>query len=266
MLPYKNIAVIADKSPLAREAFGTLERQYNFPELTDNYADYDELDAIIVLGGDGFMLHIIHKLLEKHTYLKPIYGMNCGTVGFLLNEFDADNLHARLSRSTTTRIHPLKMTVHTDDGKIIERLAINEVSLLRASSQAAHIDIFVDGTPTLNNLICDGVLVATPAGSTAYNFSVGGAIIPLNADLIALTPISAFRPKRWHGALLPHHSRIEFTISNPQKRPVTAVADFIEVKNAVHIAVETERNIAIQLLFDSGHSLEERIIREQFRV
>jgi NAD+ kinase len=190
--------------------------------------------------------------------------MNCGSVGFLTNDLSEDDLPARLARAEAATIYPLRMRGRTQAGNAVEALAINEVSLLRETRQAAKIRILVDGRMRMNELICDGVLVSTPAGSTAYNLSAHGPIIPIGAPLLALTPISAFRPRRWRGALLPHTARVRFEILEPDKRPVSATADHMEFRDVVEVDVEEDRSIAITLLFDQGHSLDERILAEQF--
>ena len=228
----------------------------------ERYADTDEkaCDVIVALGGDGFMLQTLHRFLGHG---KPIYGMNLGSVGFLMNEFREDDLEERLAKAESAQVHPLIMRAHSPQGTR-EARAFNEVSLLRQTRQAAKIRILVDGKPRIEELICDGVLVATPAGSTAYNLSAHGPILPIDADLLALTPISAFRPRRWHGALLSHRARVRFEVLEADKRPVSAVADDLEVRNVTSVDVAEERSIAMTMLFDAGHSLDERILAEQF--
>ncbi len=222
-----------------------------------------EADAIVALGGDGFMLSTLHRYL---TQAVPIYGMNQGTVGFLMNDFRAEDLIERVARATEATLHPLRMHATTDDGSVLEALAINEVSMLRQSRQAAKIRISVDGVVRLEELACDGVLVSTPAGSTAYNLSAHGPIIPLRSSLLALTPVSAFRPRRWRGALLSSHSRVRFEVLERAKRPVNAVADDAEARDVVQVDVAEDRTITLTLLFDRDHPLEERVLREQFGV
>jgi NAD+ kinase len=195
----------------------------------------------------------------------PIYGMNCGSVGFLMNEYHEDGLPARLARAELSCIHPLAMQATDRSGRIHESLAINEVSLFRQTHQAAKIKISIDGRVRLEELICDGVLVATPAGSTAYNLSAYGPILPINTPLLALTPISAFRPRRWRGALVPNHASIQMGVLEPEKRPVSAVADHAETCAVVHVNVAQASHIALFMMFDPGHSLDERILSEQFR-
>jgi NAD+ kinase len=220
----------------------------------------DGADIVVALGGDGFMLQTLHAFTAAG---KPIYGMNKGTVGFLMNEFHQDDLLERLAAAEKAVIHPLKMTAHTAAGPV-EARAFNEVSLLRETRQAAKIRILVDGKPRISELICDGALVSTPAGSTAYNLSAHGPILPIGADLLALTPISAFRPRRWRGALLPHRARVRFEILESAKRPVSAVADDYEVRDVTAVDVIEDRAIAMTLLYDAGHNLDERILAEQF--
>jgi NAD+ kinase len=220
----------------------------------------DDADIIVALGGDGFMLQTLHKFLDKDT---PIYGMNLGSVGFLMNEFHEERLQERLEAAESARIHPLTMHARTPE-TTIEARAFNEVSLLRQTRQAAKLRILVDDKVRTSELICDGVLVSTPAGSTAYNLSAHGPILPIDADLLALTPISAFRPRRWRGALLSHRAHVRFEILEAGKRPVSAVADDLEVRDVLSVDVAEDRSIAKTMLFDAGHSLDERILAEQF--
>ena len=220
----------------------------------------DNADIIVALGGDGFMLQTLHKFLDKDT---PIYGMNLGSVGLLMNEFHEERLQERLEAAESARIHPLRMHARTPEGTI-EARAFNEVSLLRQTRQAAKLRILVDDKVRTAELICDGVLVSTPAGSTAYNLSAHGPILPIDADLLALTPISAFRPRRWRGALLSHRAHVRFEILEAGKRPVSAVADDLEVRDVLSVDVAEDRSIAKTMLFDAGHSLDERILAEQF--
>ena len=221
----------------------------------------DECDVIVPLGGDGFVLHCLHEYLALG---KPIYGMNRGTIGFLLNEYDADGLLARIAAAQEEVLHPLGMEGESKDGRIHHALAFNEVSLLRSSRQSANLKILVNGKTELDKLICDGVLVSTPAGSTAYNLSVHGPVVPLGAQLIALTSISAFRPRRWRGALLPQDAVVCIENLDPEKRPVSASADQTEVEDVVSLTVSQVEDKAVTMLFDAGHSLNERILREQF--
>lgn len=223
----------------------------------------DRADMIVALGGDGFMLETQHRYLGQN---RPIYGMNCGSVGFLMNRFDEDDLPGRLARAQLAELHPLRMRATTARGETIEALALNEVALLRELRQAAKIRITVDGRVRLAELACDGVLVSTPAGSTAYNLSAHGPIVPLSANLLPLTPISAFRPRRWRGALLPSTAEVLFEVLESDKRPVAAVADFTEVRDVLSVHVREDRALAAQVLFDPDQGLSERIIAEQFTV
>jgi len=231
-------------------------------ELRSRYGDVgpEGAEIIVALGGDGFMLQTLHAFTAAG---KPIYGMNRGTVGFLMNEYHQDDLLERLAAAERAVIHPLKMTAHTEDSTVTAR-AFNEVSLLRETRQAAKIRILVDGKPRILELICDGVLVSTPTGSTAYNLSAHGPILPIDADLLALTPISAFRPRRWRGALLPHRAKVRFEMLESGKRPVSAVADDFEVRDVHAVDVAEDRTISMTMLYDAGHNLDERILAEQF--
>jgi NAD+ kinase len=221
----------------------------------------DEADVIVALGGDGLMLQTLHRTMHAP---KPIYGMNCGSVGFLMNEYADRGLRKRLAAARSSIIHPLLMCARNGDGTETTARAINEVSLLRQTYQAAKLAISVDGAVRLAELIADGVLVATPAGSTAYNLSANGPILPLDAPLMALTPISAFRPRRWRGALLSHRARVAIEVLEADKRPVAAVADHFEIRDVTRVEVETDHATSLILLHDPGHSLDERILREQF--
>ncbi|MGH6828675.1 MAG: NAD kinase [Rhizomicrobium sp.] len=218
-------------------------------------------DVIIALGGDGFMLQTLHAFLGTG---KPIYGMNLGSVGFLMNEYGTGNLAQRLAAAERAEVHPLRMRARRG-ATVTEALAFNEVSLLRESRQAAKISVIVDDKVRIAELICDGVLVATPTGSTAYNLSAHGPILPIDAALLALTPISAFRPRRWRGALLPHGAQVRFEVLESAKRPVSAVADDFEVRDVNHVEVAEDRSVAMTMLYDAGHNLGERILAEQFR-
>lgn len=221
-----------------------------------------EADVIVALGGDGLMLQTLHTFMNTG---KPIYGMNCGSVGFLMNEFQRDRLIERVSAATETKVHPLAMTAVDASGQTFNAYAINEVSLLRQSFQAAKVRIDVDGKTRLAELICDGLLVATPVGSTAYNLSAHGPILPVQAPLLALTPISAFRPRTWRGALLPDHATVHIVALEADKRPINAVADNVEFKSVVDIVVKQDRQAQSLILFDPDHSWDERILAEQFR-
>lgn len=224
-------------------------------------APADEADVIVALGGDGLMLQTLHATQGLDV---PVYGMNRGTVGFLMNAYDEDRLIARLAAAEQAVLNPLRMRARGSDGTEVEALAINEVSILRAGPQAAKLRILVDGRERMSELVADGALVCTPAGSTAYNYSAHGPILPIGADILALTPMSAFRPRRWRGALLPKAAHVEFEVLEAEKRPVSAVADSFEVRDPVRIAVESVPDVAHRILFDPGHGLEERLIREQF--
>jgi len=244
---------VAAEAPDAQAALALMRQRYN-----DVGAEKSEI--IVALGGDGFMLQSLHKFLGTE---KPIYGMNLGSVGFLMNEFREEDLEERLAAAESAKIHPLRMRA-TGAAGTREARAFNEVSLLRQTRQAAKIRILVDDKARIAELICDGVLVSTPAGSTAYNLSAHGPILPIDAALLALTPISAFRPRRWRGALLSHRARVRFEILEAAKRPVSAVADDLEVRDVTAVDVAEDRSIATTMLFDAGHSLDERILAEQF--
>ena len=251
---FKHIAFVAGTTPEAREAYERLQGRYGNVEPKD-------ADVIVALGGDGLMLQTLHKFMNSG---KPIYGMQRGTVGFLMNDFSIDNLIERLTAAQITIIHPLVMRARDSAGRMHEHRAINEVSLFRQSAQAAHLRILIDGQERLTELIADGLLVSTPAGSTAYNLSVQGAIIPINAPLLALTPISPFRPRRWRGALLPDKAKVTIEVQDADKRPVAAVADSDEVRSVRSVDVEMDHAVSLNMLFDPGHNLDERILREQF--
>lgn len=224
-------------------------------------ASAENADMIVVLGGDGTMLEALHQYAGLN---KPFYGMNFGSVGFLMNPFHTDNLTHRLSKAGKVEIHPLRMQAVDHHGKTHEALAFNEVSLLRETRQAAKLKISVDGKQRIAELVCDGALVATPAGSTAYNLSAQGPILPLSANVLALTPISPFRPRNWRGALLPADRTVDIEILESDKRPVSATADSLEFRDVKHISIHQSKQIGCTLLFDPDHHLEERIIREQF--
>lgn len=246
----------ASKRPEALEALATLVRRYGQNEPGD-------ADVIVALGGDGAMLDTLRERFDDH---KPVYGMHRGTVGFLMNEYAENNLAERIDRAERARLIPLRMTCIDVNGKTHNRLAINEVSLLRQTAQSARLSIWVDGRERLPELACDGVLVATPAGSTAYNLSVQGPILPIGAQLLALTPISPFRPRRWRGALLRHDAHVVIEVQSPERRPVSAAADNQEVRDVARVEVSEDRGRHLTLLFDPGHALDERILREQFAV
>lgn len=248
------IAIVADEKTIAQEAANKLRQQYKTVPIS-------EAEVVVALGGDGFMLHTLH---QNFKLCLPVYGMNFGSVGFLMNQFSPHNLIEKIKNAQKVTLPPLVMKAEQIDGTMHEAFALNEISLLRQLHQAAKIKISVDGIQRLEELVCDGVLVATPAGSTAYNLSAHGPIIPLGAQMLALTPISAFRPRRWQGALLPQDAEIRFDILEPYKRPVSATADYTEIRQISSICISVCKNKRLSLLFDQDHSLEERIIREQF--
>ncbi|MBV9570668.1 MAG: NAD kinase [Alphaproteobacteria bacterium] len=243
-------------------AADTADAQAALFQLRSLYSDAgpEEAKIVVALGGDGFMLQTLHAFLGKN---KAIYGMHQGSVGFLMNEYRESGLEQRLEKAEPAQVHPLRMRASDDTG-VTEALAFNEVSLLRQTRQAAKIRILVDEKIRIKELICDGVLICTPAGSTAYNLSAHGPILPIDAALLALTPISAFRPRRWRGALLPHRARVRFEIIEAEKRPVSAVADDFEIRNVKWVDVAEDRSVSMTMLFDAGHSLDERILAEQF--
>jgi NAD+ kinase len=250
------LAFVASDRPEAEEALGRLRQQYGTIE-------EDEAQVIVALGGDGFMLETLHRTLNSG---KPIYGMNRGSVGFLMNDYAEENLVKRIAGAERAIIHPLAMTAVDRNRTHHRALAINEVSLLRQTAQTAKLRVAIDGKVRMEELVCDGALLCTPAGSTAYNLSAHGPIIPLDAQVMALTPISPFRPRRWRGALLPHSARVTFEVLEAEKRPVSAVADNFEVRNVVEVHISEARDIALCMLFDAGRSLEERVLAEQFSV
>lgn len=251
---YERIAFVASGSREAQTALARLASRYG-------NASPESADVIVALGGDGLMLQTLHRFMTSD---KPIYGMNRGSVGFLMNEFREHRLRERLASAEVNIIHPLIMRARDEADVLHEHRAINEVSLFRQTHQAARMRILVDGTERIPELVADGVLIATPAGSTAYNLSVQGPIIPINAPLLALTPISPFRPRRWRGALLPSTAHVTVDVLEHDKRPVAAVADHDEVRSVRQVAIEMDQSISMRMLFDPGHSLDERIVREQF--
>lgn len=262
MTQYKKIAIIsALDNKIADRKKNSLIEKYGFIDIGRNEQKIDGFDLIIALGGDGMMLHLLHKY-EKNPI--PFYGINCGTVGFLMNNADEKNLLKTLEETKKTIIHPLRMTAVSTNNQQHNHIAINEVSLLRQVSQAAKIKVTINNKTRLESLACDGILVATAAGSTAYNASLRGPIIPLDSKMLALTPISPFRPRNWHGAILPASAKIEFEILDHKTRPVSATADFIEVRDVKKVLVEEDFSIKFSLLFNSSQSLEERVIKEQF--
>ena len=252
---FEKIAFVASDMPEAVDARERLIAHYG-------EADPGEADAIVALGGDGHMLQTLHRFMNDGV---PIYGMNRGSVGFLMNDYSENDLLARLAAADVSRIHPLSMIAYDREGKAHKALAVNEVSLFRERHQAAKLKILVDDTVRMEELVCDGVLVSTPAGSTAYNLSAHGPILPINAPLLALTPISPFRPRRWRGALLPNKVHISIHVIEPDKRPVSAVADHHETRGVLRVEVEKARNVDLYMMFDADHSLDERVLAEQFR-
>ncbi len=253
-MAHQKLAFLAGDRPEAVAAHKELTARYGACSPND-------ADVIVAIGGDGFMLETLRAHMGGD---KPIYGVNCGTVGFLMNPHDIDGLAEKIADAEAAIIHPLTMTATTIDGRTETAKAINEISLFRQTRQSARVKIIVNGKVRMESLICDGVLLSTPAGSTAYNLSAHGPILPINAQLLALTPISAFRPRRWQGALVPHDAIVTFEAEHPERRPVSAVADNYEVRDAVSVTAEEDRSISMTLLFDRGHSLDERILREQF--
>ncbi len=253
-MDFRTVAFVAAEHDEAQEAAERLQAQYrNVPP--------EEADLIVALGGDGFMLKALHRHMDRQV---PIFGMNRGSIGFLMNAYEEEGLIDRLRRAEPIALNPLRMTAHDVAGGTHEALAINEVSLLRETRLAAKLRIEIDGVVRMPEMICDGVLVATPAGSTAYNISAYGPILPLGAHVLALTPISAFRPRQWRGAILPHSVSVTIEVLYPELRPVSAVADDTEVRDVTRVIVREDRSVALTLLFDPEHDLEERIIKEQF--
>ena len=254
-LPFHpRMACMTSGSPRAQAALAELSERYEF-------VGPDECDVIVALGGDGFLLHTMHEHIALY---RPIFGMNRGTVGFLMNAYHADGLGARLAAAAPIWIHPLELIATTADGVTSRAIAFNEVAVTRHSGQSAHLRISIDGVERIATFVGDGIIVATAAGSTAYNLSAHGPIIPLGANLLAVTPVCSFRPRRWRGALVPHSAHIVFENLDPQKRPLAATADFHELFHVVSMAVQEDRSTEVQLLFDPDHSLEDRIIGEQF--
>jgi NAD+ kinase len=248
------VAFLASSAPEAQAAKRALEAAHGAIEPAD-------AEVLCALGGDGFMLHTLHR----HGALGlPVFGMKLGSVGFLMNQFHESDLHARISAAHSTVLRPLEMRAVTEGGATVESLAYNEVSLLRQTRQAAHLRIRVNGQQRLDELVCDGTLVATAAGSTAYNYSAHGPILPLGSNVLAMTPIAAFRPRRWRGALLRSDSEIHFEVLDPFKRPVSATADSHEVRTVVEVSIRESRLRTVTLLFDPEHNLDERILKEQF--
>jgi NAD+ kinase len=251
------MALLASSAPAAQAAETMLRERYRFAAL-------DEAEMLVALGGDGFLLQTLHEMLARGR-LCPVFGMNRGTVGFLMNDWRRDGLRDRLAGAKHFSVAPLAMEAVTVEGETVRHPAINEVSLLRETRQTAWIEVSVNGRVVLPELVCDGVLVATPAGSTAYNLSAQGPILPLGSKVLALTPISPFRPRRWRGALIPDEFKVGFRVLDPVKRPVSAVADQLEVRDVATIEVSVDRSRALTLLFDPEHALDERIAMEQFQ-
>ena len=254
---FQRIALIASDAERAQVAYADMQGAHDWAAL-------EEADAVVVLGGDGFMLQTLHAMLDSGRVI-PAYGLNLGTVGFLMNRYRAgSDIAKRISRAREIAIAPLCMDALTQDKQHHRFFAINEVSLLRETRQTAKIEVMVDEKVRIPELVCDGVLVSTPAGSTAYNLSANGPILPLDSQLLALTPISAFRPRRWRGAILPEATQIRFSVLNPVKRPVSAVADQREVRDVAQVEVRIDRTTPLTLLFDPEHTLDDRIAAEQF--
>ena len=250
------LALLVSPTQQAEAAARDLRARYEFCSVS-------EAETVIALGGDGFLLQVLHAALDARAP-KPMFGLNLGTVGFMMNEYRVDGLVERVAAARGFILHPLQMQARTVAGALIVSPAINEVSLLRETRQAAKIAISIDGRVRMAELACDGVLVATPAGSTAYNLSANGPILPLQSDLLALTPLSPFRPRRWRGALLPDASIIEFRMLDAAKRPVSAVADQLEVRDVAHVRVTSDKSVSLTLLFDPDYALDDRIVMEQF--
>lgn len=252
-----------EKGSIHFHAASSAEAQEALSTLTGLYGQSgpNEARIIVALGGDGTMLETLHNFYASG---KPIYGMNRGSVGFMMNPYRAENLPERLSHAQSVTLHPLRMRAVTKEGREVDAIAFNEVSLLRQERHAAKVSVSVDDIERLPELVCDGILVATPAGSTAYNLSAHGPILPLSANVLALTPISAFRPRRWKGALLPSHVAIRFEVKDPLARPVSATADSTEVRDVARVEIRESKSLSVTLMFDPDHNLEERILKEQF--
>ena len=252
----QRIAFVASQTEEAQAARTAFAARYG-------EAPLDEAEVVVALGGDGFMLRTLHRHMARAL---PVYGMKLGSIGFLMNQYHADDLRERLSRAQPTVLKPLLMEVLTEAGSSVSALAFNEVSLLRQTKQAAHLRVSLNGVVKIEELMCDGMLVATPAGSTAYNLSAHGPILPLGSNLLAMTPISPFRPRRWRGAILPAVTEVRFEVLDPYKRPVSATADSHEVRDVVEVSIRESREQTMTLLFDPEHNLEERILNEQFEL
>jgi NAD+ kinase len=254
--PPPKIAILAAEAEAAQQALAELQARYHC-------VDPEAAEIVIPLGGDGFLLETLHRFLPRRV---PIFGMHRGSIGFLTNPYRVEGLVERLATAQPVLLHPLEMIAHDKEDARHRALAFNEVSLLRETRQAAKLRVVVDGVVRLDELMADGILLATPVGSTAYNLSAHGPIIPLGAGVLALTPISAFRPRRWRGALLRHEARVRIEALEADKRPVSAVADFTEVRDVVSVAIHEDREIAMTVLFDRDANLEERVFKEQFAV
>lgn len=248
------LAFLASKSVKAQRALKSLVKRYG------NH-DLQQADVVVPLGGDGFMLHSLHQLMDKST---PVFGLSRGTVGFLMNAYREDDLVERISEAKDTVLHPLEMKAYQVNGQIKESLAINEVSLLRQTKQSAHIKVKINDDTKIERLVGDGIMVATPAGSTAYNLSAHGPVIPMGSEILAVTPISPFRPRRWRGAIIPSHAVVSFEILSHRKRPVSATSDNYEVRNVCRVDIRARKDIGIHVLYDPQHNLEDRILNEQF--
>ena len=257
MSAYPRRALVASATPAAQEARATLSDAWD-------WCTIDEADVVIALGGDGFLLQTLHGMLEPRRPAVPVFGMNLGTVGFLMNEWRPHGLDDRLERARAFQVTPLTATITAVDGRVHTLPAINEVSLLRETRQTARVEVTVNERIVLEDLACDGILVATPAGSTAYNLSAHGPILPLGSEMLALTPISAFRPRRWRGAILPDRARIRLRVLDAGKRPVSAVADQREIRDVAEVDIRMDRARELTLLFDPEHALDDRITMEQF--
>ncbi len=256
--PQQRLALVASPTEAAQAAATELRHAHDWVEP-------DEADIVVALGGDGFMLQTLHAMMDRHR-IRPVFGMNLGTVGFLMNDWRPERLFERIAAAKRFTVSPLRMDARTVDGQTIRSAALNEVSLLRETRQTAKIEVSVNGRVVLPELVCDGVLVATPAGSTAYNFSAQGPILPLDSAMVALTPISAFRPRRWRGAILPDRMPIRLRVLDPAKRPVSVVADQREVREVAEVSISLDKATQLTLLFDPEHALDDRIAMEQFAI
>ena len=253
--PFEKIAFISSATDETEKARQKLVERYGAIEP-------DDADVIVALGGDGLMLQTLHRFMNEDI---PIYGMNCGSIGFLMNEFEDNGLMHRLAKAEETEIRPLHMRAKTAEGDCHEALAVNEISVFRQTAQAAKLEIRIDGKVRMEELICDGILVATPTGSTAYNLSAHGPILPIDSPLLALTPISPFRPRHWRGALLPNKAEVTVIVREPDKRPLSAVADHTEIRSVLEVEIHEDRDHSCKILFDPEHGWAERILAEQFR-